>query len=274
MKKRIIALLLAMLTAVSSVTVSPRDVYAAQGDTKVTDNKNGTFTVEYDNTSKKKVVVQVTKDSVSYKYYLSNGNVTEVIPMTLGNGSYQVLVCENVVDNKYSVKYSTSIDVDLKNENEVFTNPHIIVDYEKKESAIKKAATLCKGKKTDAKKIDAIYKYMCKNYSYDYGKVETVRATVGYIPSVSQTYKKKMGICYDISSLFAAMLRSQGVAAKVVTGYTPAIDTLHAWNEVYDSKAEKWYVIDCTIDMAYYAAGVSIAMKKKASDYSSIKYYH
>ena len=243
-------------------------------ETSVTDNGNGTFTVVYDNTEEAKVLVMVSKDSVDYKYYLSNGVVTEVIPMTLGNGTYKIRVCKNTTGSKYSVKYTTEIDVELDDELTVFTNPHIIVDYEIKEKAIKKAASLCKSLKTDTKKISAIYKYMVKNYTYDYAKVETVRATVGYIPSVSQTYTDKKGICYDISSLFAAMLRSQGITAKVVTGYTPAVSTLHAWNEVYDSAKKKWYIIDITCDIAYYNAGVSYTMKKSTKDYDAVKYYH
>lgn len=277
MKRKWMMLLLAL---VFTCLLGGRDAAAAEEksakpvETSVTDNGNGTFTVVYDNTEEAKVLVMVSKDSVDYKYYLSNGVVTEVIPMTLGNGTYKIRVCKNTTGSKYSVKYSTEIDVELDNELTVFTNPHIIVDYEIKEKAIKKAVSLCKSLKTDTKKISAIYKYMVKNYTYDYAKVETVRVTAGYIPSVNQTYTDKKGICYDISSLFAAMLRSQGITAKVVTGYTPAVSTLHAWNEVYDSAKKKWYIIDITCDIAYYNAGVSYTMKKSAKDYDAVKYYH
>lgn len=243
-------------------------------ETSVTDNGNGTFDVVYDNTEGATIVVMVSKDGVDYKYYLSSGVVTEVIPLTLGNGEYKIRICKNISGNKYSVIYSTTMEIELEDETVVFTNPNIIVDYETKEKAVKKAGTLCKSCTSDTKRISAVYKYLVKNYTYDYAKVENVRTTTGYIPSVSQTYSDKMGICYDISSLFAAMLRSQGITAKVVTGYTPAISTLHAWNEVYDADKEKWYVIDVTSDIVYYQAGVSYSMKKKAEDYNSIKYYH
>lgn len=242
--------------------------------TSVADNGNGTFTVVYDNTEEAKIVVMVSKDGVDYKYWLSSGVVTEVIPMTLGNGEYKIRICKNISGTKYSVIYSTTLDIELEDETVVFTNPNIIVDYETKEKAVKKAGTLCKKCKTDTKKITTIYNYLVKNYTYDYAKVETVRTTTGYIPSVSKTYADKMGICYDIASLYAAMLRSQGITAKVVTGYTPAISTLHAWNEVYDADKDKWYVIDVTSDIAYYQAGVSYKMKKDADDYSAVKYYH
>lgn len=232
-------------------------------ETSITDNGNGTFDVVYDNTEEAKIIVMVSKDGVDYKYFLSNGVVTEVIPLTLGNGEYKIRICKNISGTKYSVIYSETMEIELEDETVVFTNPNIIVDYETKEKAVKKAGNLCKKCKTDTKKITAIYKYLVENYTYDYAKVETVRTTTGYIPSVSQTYNDKMGICYDISSLFAAMLRSQGITTKVVTGYTPAISTLHAWNEVYDADKDKWYVIDVTSDIAYYQAGVSYTMKKK-----------
>ncbi len=277
MKRKWLVFCAMLLFALSVAGMAADQALAAEKETtetSVTDNGNGTFTVVYDNSEEAKIVVMVSKDDVDYKYYLSGGVVTEVIPLTLGNGEYKIRICKNITGTKYSVIYSTTMEIELEDETIVFTNPNIIVDYETKEKAVKKANTLCSKCKTDIKKITAVYKYLVENYTYDYAKVETVRATTGYIPSVSQTYDDKMGICYDISSLFAAMLRSQGITTKVVTGYTPAISTLHAWNEVYDADKEKWYVIDVTSDIAYYQAGVSYTMKKKADDYSAVKYYH
>lgn len=276
MKRKWMAFCAVLLFALSLAGVTARAADAEKKTTEasITDNGNGTFTIVYDNTEEAKIVVMVSKDDVNYNYYLSTGVVTEVIPMTLGNGEYKIRICKNISGTKYSVIYSTTLEIELEDETAVFQNPNIIVDYETKEKAVKKATSLCKSCKTDTKKITAIYSYLVKNYTYDYAKVETVRATTGYIPSVSQTYTDKMGICYDISSLFAAMLRSQGITAKVVTGYTPAISTLHAWNEVYDADKDKWYVIDVTSDIAYYQAGVSYKMKKDADDYSAVKYYH
>jgi len=44
-----------------------------------------------------------------------------------------------------------------------------------------------------------------------------------------------MGICFDFSSLLAAMLRSQDIPAKLAMGFvaTSPKPTYHAWNEVY-----------------------------------------
>ncbi len=270
----IFALSFAGMAADKALAAEEKTAEKEKTETSVTDNGNGTFNVVYDNTEEAKILVMVSKDDVDYKYYLSSGVVTEVIPLTLGNGEYKIRICKNISGPKYSVIYSTTMEIELEDETVVFTNPNIIVDYETKEKAVKKAGNLCQKCTTDTKKITAIYKYLVANYTYDYAKVDTVRATTGYIPSVSQTYADKMGICYDISSLFAAMLRSQGITAKVVTGYTPAISTLHAWNEVYDADKDAWYVIDVTSDIAYYQAGVSYTMKKKAADYTSVKYYH
>ncbi len=244
--------------------------------TTITDNKNGTITVGYDNTEAAKVVVQVVRNGsdVKYNYYLSEGVVKEVIPLTDGNGDYVIYICKNIVGTKYSVVANSTVTLDLEDEADVYKIANIIVDYTTTNKAIKKADSLCKKLKTDTSKITKIYKYVVQNYAYDYGKVSAVKETVGYIPSIVQTFKAKMGICYDIASLYAAMCRSQGIPAKVVTGYCKTVDGLHAWNEVYDQTKEKWYIIDCTADIAYYAAKKSVSMKKSSKVYYAEEYYH
>ena len=67
---------------------------------------------------------------------------------------------------------------------------------------------------------------MVKNYAYDYGKVSTVQSTVGYIPSIATTYSKKMGICYDIASLYA-MLKTRVAAKLLPATVRPLIHCMH-----------------------------------------------
>jgi transglutaminase-like putative cysteine protease len=274
--KKTLSVVLSIVIFACFLSVSPVMNARAASAADITDNKNGTFTLKYDNSDNAKVVVQVVRDGseTKYNYYLSDGKVTEVIPLTDGNGDYSVWVCKNVSGSKYSVVATGAITLKLDDSALVYKNSNIIVDYETKDKAIAKAVSLTKGCKTQTAIITTIYNYMVKNYAYDYGKVSTVQSTVGYIPSIATTYSKKMGICYDIASLYAAMLRSKGVAAKVATGYCKTIDSLHAWNEVYDEDAKKWYIIDITSDIAYYAAGVKYSMKKSSKVYYAVMYYH
>jgi len=117
---------------------------------------------------------------------------------------------------------------------------------------IKKAASLTKGK-TASQKVKAVYKWVVAKINYDRKK----NPPAGYVPSITQTYSSKKGICYDFAALFAAMLRSQGVPTKLVKGYADKVSGYHAWNEVYVNG--KWQTIDTSYD-----AQVGGSMYKKS----------
>ena len=69
------------------------------------------------------------------------------------------------------------------------------------------------------------------------------------------------------------MLRSQGIHAKLVKGYTPNATGYHAWNEVYDSKAKKWLIVDTTYDLQVIPKNKKVTMSKSANDYSKVYEY-
>lgn len=246
------------------------DMKASAANTFYEDNENGIITISYNNKDNVKMKVQVSKGSENYYYDLGNGENEIDIPLSMGNGSYKIRICKNISGTKYSVIESSTIELNLDDENEVFLFSNVIVNYDVTYNAIKKAESLTKSSKTDADKIKTIYNYVVKNFSYDYDKLGNL--STGYIPDIKIVYKNKKGICYDLSAIMAAMLRSQGIKVKVVTGYTPNIDVYHAWNTVYDSKEGKWYTIDTTYDVAMYQAGKKYSMKKSAKDYTDVKY--
>ena len=105
-----------------------------------------------------------------------------------------------------------------------------------------------------------IYEYIVSNFTYDYGKISTLDTT--YVPNIDNIFSSGKGICYDFSSVFAAMLRSRGIPAKLVKGYTTNVKGYHAWNEVYDSRTGEWIVIDTTYDAENKAAGRAYSMIK------------
>lgn len=123
------------------------------------------------------------------------------------------------------------------------------ISFSSGDSVAKKAASLCKGKDTDQQKILAIYNYIAKNFKYDYDFANKVRSGQirTYTPIPTSILSNKKGVCYDFSSLFAAMCRTQGIPCKLVKGYSTKINGYHAWNSVYDSKTDKWYTVDLTM---------------------------
>ena len=132
------------------------------------------------------------------------------------------------------------------------------INWSNSNLSIQNAIQLTSGTSDLEEKAKILYKHMVYNYAYDYNKLSSLPST--YLPSIDSTYKSKKGICYDFSSLYAAMLRSQGIYAKLVKGYTPNATGYHAWNEVYDSKAKKWLIIDTTYDLQVIPKNKKVSM--------------
>ena len=69
------------------------------------------------------------------------------------------------------------------------------------------------------------------------------------------------------------MLRSQGVYAKLIKGYSNNATGYHAWNEVYDSQAKKWLIIDTTYDLQVIPKNKKVSMSKSSKDYDKVYEY-
>lgn len=242
---------------------------------KITNNKNGTITYKYTNPDSKKTKVLVIKGNTQYQYELKKGSNSVKIPLTEGNGTYKILLCKKIKGTQYAVLNQQTVKLKLTPTLKAFRPTHIIINFKANNAVIKKAKSLTKKCKTKEKKIQAIWKYIVKYYRYDYAKQKTLSSlTKQYIPNVNSTYKSKKGICYDLSSVFASMLRSVGIETKLVTGYCKKVSGYHAWNKVYNSQTKKWYIIDCTYDVCMNRSKKKVTMKKKASDYKTEIYQY
>ena len=272
--KRYLKLVILGILACFLVICSEQKVSAATTeDNTFLDNENGIITISYHNSSNAKMKIGVTKDKQSYYYDLRDGENEIDVPLNMGNGKYKLKILKNISGTKYSVIESTNIELELEDDKIVYLQSNVIIDFDLEDKAIAKAASLTKNCKTEAEIVNTIYKFIVKNLSYDYDKVASL--TSGYLPDIEIIYKDKKGICYDISAIMAAMMRSQGVEVKLVTGYTPNIEGVyHAWNLVYDEKKDSWYTIDATYDIAMYQADRKYSMKKPSKDYADIKYQY
>lgn len=263
--------------------MAPTAIIHAENGVGISDNRNGTVTIKYGNSSNTKIAITVVKngDSIRYQYILQEKNVNAVIPMTLGNGTYTISVLKNIEGNRYSPLSSKNVSLNLKDYKSSYLTSNEMIKWNKKNAAIKKANKIAKKYKGQLNKVKGVYKYLVTTYHYDYDKFsKNSNGNLSYyMPNINTTYKTKKGICYDISALTASMLRSIGVQTKMITGYpsNKYFDgvSYHAWNKLYSKEKKKWLIIDVTCDMCLYeqkTAYSKLVMIKKSSEYSNVRY--
>lgn len=222
--------------------------------------------------SRLKVIIE--KDGEKYIYDLNHSGQQETFPLQLGNGTYSISIYKNIIDNNYQLLSTKNVELKLLNPREVYLNSIQNIHWSINGEEAKKAAELTKNESSTIKKASILWDYIVKNYTYDYDKVERLTDTTGYLPVNTQTFKEEAGVCYDFASLYASMLRSQGIPTKLVKGYSPKmIKGYHAWNEVFDDQQNKWIIVDPTYDIQMEAKGRELTMVKNPADYNKIYEY-
>lgn len=199
----------------------------------------GNAEVDYSNASEgyisavcngsKPAKVRIKCGSTQYDHDLASGGKREYFPL-MGNGSYSVSVYEQASGSKYALLASGDFDVTIKSATGMYLYPNKYINFDSNSNCVRKAAELCAGITDDVDKIAAMFTYIADSITYDKQLAATVQS--GYIPNPDSTLSSKKGICFDYSSLFAAMCRSQKIPARLVIGYAEP-DIYHAWNEVY-----------------------------------------
>lgn len=95
--------------------------------------------------------------------------------------------------------------------------------------SVAKAKELVKDEKDPRKKFEIVTKWVQKNILYDLVRAVVIPKKGREYPDVDGCWKKKMGICMDISSMTVGMLRGVGVQAYMCYGHTEK--NYHAWVE-------------------------------------------
>jgi transglutaminase-like putative cysteine protease len=232
----------------------------------VMDNEKATL--DYSNTSEGyicvksklngiKVKVLVVVDGSQYQYTIIEPERYITIPLSCGNGTYQVGVYENIKGDSYSPILSHDLNVSLADEFRPFLYPNQYVDFTDGDMTTQISQQSATGATSDVEALYGIYDYVIKNVTYDYDKAASVQP--GYLPTNADTISTGQGICFDFAVLAASMLRGQGIPAKLVIGYSDA--AYHAWIQVYCTDTGKvlaaytfngteWVRMDPTFDAA------------------------
>lgn len=156
-----------------------------------------------------------------------------ILPLGIHNKSYKFSLAIPFDDtNLYSyVICDQNIKLDLSNYNDIFLMPNYVVNFSTsgnyKNTAIKLKSY------DDLKTITNVKDWVYENIEYDQEKLEKIKKegkSTGfsdYIPDPEKVYEEKKGICFDKAALATALLRLDGIPAKLVIGYCR--NEYHAW---------------------------------------------
>ena len=206
---------------------------------------------------------QIACENRTANYDLPNTGEAIVCPLTFGDGSYTFRVMQNTQGNNYVELFSTAADVQLSSEFAPFLRPNVYCNYSADSACVAKARELVQNASTQAQAVEAICNYVIDNITYDDAKAAQLKSATGYIPNPDDTLASGTGVCFDYASLGAAMLRSQGIPAKIVTGNVSPDNIYHAWIMVYIDGAWKSAQISVSsdtwsrVDLTFAAGGAS-----------------
>jgi len=238
-KMRYVGIILVMVILVS--VCLPVTAMAAGDAIDVSTSAEGYFTVNY--SGAEKIKVGVTFDG-NTRYLSCVSGDTNVFSFDKGDGTYTVALFRNIGGTSYRQVEKKTVLVELESENAKYLAATTEIAFAADDAVGMKASELCAGLETDEEKVIAMFKYIAENFSYDRELADRVLAgqVVNYVPSTAATLESGKGICYDLSALFAAMCRSQGVPCVITKGYLG--EGYHAWNKVM--VGESWYLVDMT----------------------------
>lgn len=245
-------------TPATTIEQSTFDVSAAQGEngalvdtSHVADGYVGASAA-----SSARCKLQIVSGQASCNFDLPQDGTAIICPLSFGNGAYTFRVMQNTSGNNYVELYSTSADVALASEFAPFVRPNVYCNYTTSSACVTKARELVKDASNQAEALEDVCAWIVDNVTYDDAKAAQLKDATGYVPNPDETLASGTGVCFDYASLGAAMLRSQGIPARIVTGNVSPNNIYHAWIMVYidgtwksaqfSVKANTWSRVDLT----------------------------
>jgi len=190
--------------------------------------EEGYIQVCYSGEASKAKVQLLDPEGTLYTYTLLPGSF-ETLPLTGGGGIYSVTVLENAFDNVYAVAYTGELEAARVDEFKPYLYPNQYVWYTDSSKVYALGAELSAKSRDDLHYVENVYSYVVENVEYDYDLAANI--PVDYLPDVDRTIDTGKGVCLDYAALMTALLRSQGIPAKLVVGWSGT--QYHAWISVY-----------------------------------------
>jgi len=236
----------------------------------------GLVQICYNSDSEAKLKLQVLNGDNKIVYNLRGDGSVESFSLQYGSGEYTVRIMENVEDDQYMAVETKKFEAQIDDEIDVYLNSIQNVNWDYDKLPIEDVPYIVyESLSTGESRLlyecsEDLYFFVTDNIDYDNDKINTL--PYNYLPDIEETYTDKSGLCYDYASLFASMLRSIGVPAKLVKGYTSEQPNVyHAWTEVYIEG--RWMILDPTMGSNEFGEFVLLDAEKSSNDYVKVYEY-
>lgn len=171
------------------------------------------------------------------------------VPLSNGNGHYKVSMLEHTKGIRYRYLQTVELDACMPDEALPFLYANAYVPWDRDTVCVAKARELMEESNDRMDFIGKVKGWIRGRLSYDKQDMDEFLSEHDW--DLDRTLAERKGICIDYASMTCAMLRSQGVPAKLVFGYVYPDGGMersyHAWVEVFVDG--QWLLVDtCNTD--------------------------
>ena len=199
----------------------------------------------------------VTCGQQTYPYDLPGDGTPVSVPTNMGDGTYRVAIMLNLEASNYVEILSAEREVSLSSEFSPFLIPNMFCQYGEESACVSEARRIAQESGNQGELAEGICEYVMGRLEYDTDKAMACANATGYVPDPDSSISEGKGICFDYASLCAAMFRSTGIPAKLVTGYVLPDRLYHSWVEAYvdgrwqryglSVETGRWSLLDVTM---------------------------
>lgn len=222
-----------------------REDAAWQGGYGIDSLDAGKGAVSVSCTSEEELRLLVEHGEYEMVYAVPNDGTPFVVPMSDGDGLYRISVMEWVEGTLYRCAMSVSVDVSLESRLSPWLRPNILVPYKDDDLCIRKAEELAEASATQEAFVESVAAYVRSAVSYD--RDCPVGKLSDHTVDPDRTLLAGKGICIDYAALTTAMMRSQGIPARMAFGdvVQGGEVSYHAWTETWLDG--EWRIFDAVM---------------------------
>ena len=182
-------------------------------------------------------------DNIRYQYWLQPG--TTWLPIQ-ESGEWEFGMYERVEGTSYRLIGITKEKVALSNPLTPFLQSTMYMNWTSESQCCRWLSRFKGAALAPAEIVGILQAHMKLGFDYDHKLAGDVKLKYDYCPNLDEIWESQKGICFGLTAVFNAALRSYGIPAKMIHGWWGKDETApyHCWSEVWLDG--EWKLIDVT----------------------------